>query len=238
MKKPDIQTQALIAKVHALNLPPAHTRSVHELRTGPTPYGYVSNAPIKKIIDVPIPVSSGTIDLRLYIPDGKGPFPVFINLHGGGWVLGSISSNQGECRVICKQANCIVIAVDYHLAPEYKFPVPFNDCYEATEWVVNNIEKYNGDPKKIAIGGMSAGANLAAAVALKARDQKAFPLVAQVLMVPAVDYNFDADSYRTYAEGFILTTSLVKWYWNHYLRDEKDRENPYACPLRAFSHAD
>jgi acetyl esterase len=235
MNKPDLQTEALLAKEHKRNLPATQTRSIHELRTSASPYGYISNAQIKKIVDIPIVVTSGTINLRLYIPNGKGPFPVFIYLHGGGWTLGSISSGQGECREICNQANCIVVAVDYHLAPEYKFPIPFNDCYEATEWISKNIKKYNGDPNRIVIGGMSAGGNLAAAVALKARDQKNFSLAAQVLVVPAVDCNFDKESYQIYSDGFILTTPLVKWYWNNYLKNEKDKKNPYACPLQASS---
>jgi acetyl esterase len=234
---PDTQTQAVLDEVASWGFAPAHTRSVNDLRTGKSAYGYESTASIKEVKDVTIQASSGPLDIRLYIPHGDGPFPILINLHGGGWVLGSLGSNRCTCEELCSRTPCMVIAVDYHLAPEAKFPVAFNDCYEATEWVVNNIARYNGDASKIVVGGMSAGGNLAAAVALKARDEQSFKLAGQLLMVPVVDCNFETESYKKYAQGYLLTSELMKWYWNHYLSCAADGMHPYASPLRATSHA-
>lgn len=231
----DAQTRAYLNKINTLRFIPIEKLPLSVLRTSPSPYGYESKALIKKTEQISIPGPSGEIPLRIYTPEGQGPFPVFVNFHGGGWTLGGLHNCDGFCAEICNRAQCIVVSVDYHLAPEYKFPKPLLDCYTATQWAAENISKYNGDPKKIAVGGDSAGGNLATAVALMARDKKSINLCCQVLMYPVTNYNFSTDSYQAFAEGYMLTTSTMKWMWENYLSADADGSNPYASPLQEAS---
>ena len=127
--------------------------------------------PVAKVEEYWIPVENGEIKVRIYTPEGEGVFPVFIYLHGGGWVLGDFETVYVPCRSLANQAECIVVCVDYRRAPEYKFPTPLEDCYEAATWVADHAREWGGDPTRIAIGGDSAGGNLAASVTMKARDQ-------------------------------------------------------------------
>ena len=165
----------------------------------------------------------------------RGPFPVFVTFHGGGWVTGSLNNHDGICRELCAQANYLVVSVDYRLAPENKFPTPLNDCYQATLWVENNIQSYNRDPQKIVVGGDSEGGNLAAAVALNAREENKPSIKAEVLIYPALDNNFETESYIKYANGFFQTKSSCKWFWSQYLKDKNDANNSNAAPLKAKS---
>lgn len=233
--KLDVQSQIFLDAVNSVDRPPLESLPLAVIRAGKSPYGYISTAPIAKIEDITIPGTVGEIPVRIYTPYGEGPFSVFVTFHGGGWALGTLDGHDGFCREICSQARCIVVSVDYHRAPEYKFPVPLDDCYTATKWTIQTIAAYGGNPDKIAIGGDSAGGNLAAAVALMARDKHAFSLTAQVLLYPATNYDFTTESYHNYQKGYMLTTAQVKWFWSLYLRSEDDAHNPYACPLRAES---
>lgn len=180
-----------------------------------------------------IPGPHGEIPIRLYTPQGDGPFPVLVYLHGGGWVVGNLETVDFTCRHVCNAANCIVVSVNYRHAPEHKFPAAADDAYAATQWVSDNAVSFNGDPKRIAVGGASAGGNLAAVVALMARARGTPQLIYQWLMVPVTDYSFDTPSYRENAEGYGLTRDGMRWFWNHYLPTEADGQHVYASPLRA-----
>lgn len=185
-----------------------------------------------KVEDFYIPVKDGEIKLRVYTPNEKESLPVFVYLHGGGWVAGDIQAVDTLCQNIAHDAECIVVAVEYRLAPTHKFPVPLEDCYEATKWVAENSSMLNADKTKIAIGGDSAGGNIAAAVVIMAQKFNNLSLVAQVLVYPVVDLTltFKAQSYRDNAEGYLLTTEGVFWATQMYLRDEIDRYNVFASP--------
>ena len=172
------------------------------------------------------------LPVRIYTPDGKGPLPILVFFHGGGWVSGDLDTHDAPCRALANGAGCIVVAVDYRLAPEHKFPTAAEDCYAATKWVVLNAASFGGDPKRIAVGGDSAGGNLAAAVAQMATDRGAPTLKYQLLLYPVTNYSYDTSSYRTNAEGYLLTRGSMEWFWNHYLSNPNDGENPYASPLR------
>jgi acetyl esterase len=175
----------------------------------------------------------GIVPVRVYTPHGQGPFPILVYLHGGGWVTGSLETADPACRHFANAIGCIVCAVDYRLSPEHKFPTPVYDAYAATRWASAHANEWNGEPTRLAIGGTSAGANLAAAVTLLVRERQEFALTFQLLIVPPTKYEFDTVSSRENADGYDLTRGAVKWSWHHYLTSSSDGTNPLASPLRA-----
>ncbi len=189
--------------------------------------------PVARVEDVAIPGAEGEIPARVYTPEGEGPFPLLVFFHGGGWVLGDLESADFDCRAIANAAGCVVVSVDYRLAPEHTFPAPAEDAYEATRWVAENAIHLGGRGEAVAVGGMSAGGNLAAAVALMARDRGGPALACQLLVVPATDCGCDTASYAENGDDYILTRGEMEWFWRHYLATPEDRDHPYACPLRA-----
>ena len=188
---------------------------------------------VARVEDRCIPGPDGEIPVRVYTPTGAGPFPVLVWFHGGGWVVGSIDGTDGTCRHLANGAGCVVVSVGYQLAPEAKFPAPAEDCYAATSWVADNSAALNTDPQRSAVGGSSAGGNLAAVVALMARDRGGPLLVHQLLVYPVTERNFDTESYRENGEGYGLSRESMAWYWDLYLRDDADAEDPYAAPMMA-----
>jgi acetyl esterase len=171
------------------------------------------------------------IRIRIYIPEGNGPFPIIIYYHGGGWVLGNLDGADPSCRVLANKTKSVVVSVDYRLAPEFKFPIPAEDSYAALEWVKKNATNINGNASKIIVAGDSAGGNLATVVAMMSRDRKGPDITAQVLIYPVTDLSYDTESYFEFAEGYALNRNLMKWFGNHYIRNEEDRTNPYVAPL-------
>ncbi len=231
----DPQAQALLDKMRAAGIPPFHTLPVADARQAMTDLFGVAKQPVPvyRIEDRDIPGTAGPIPIRIYTPVGDGPFPVLVYFHGGGWVLGSLETHDPICRELTRAVGCIVVSVDYRLAPEHPFPVPLEDCYAAVCWVAQYASDLNGDAQRIAVGGDSAGGNLAAAVALTARDRGLPSLAYQLLIYPVLDYAFDTDSYREYGDGYFLTQDMMAWFWQHYLRDATYGVSPQASPLRA-----
>lgn len=188
---------------------------------------------VASVNEVNIPVDDGSeITLRMYTPNGTGPFPVFVYYHGGGWVLGDLDVVDPILRAVTNSAECLVVSVDYRLAPENKFPVAPEDCYAATKWVAENISRYNGDPSRLAVGGDSAGGNLAAVVPLMAKDRQGPDIAFQVLLYPVTDFSFQSQSYKENSKGYYLETDAMHWFANHYL-SENDKLHPYASPILA-----
>jgi acetyl esterase/lipase len=176
----------------------------------------------------------GQIPIRIYTPTGSTPLGALVYFHGGGWVLGSVDTHDVLCRSIANAAGCVVVSVDYRLAPEHKFPAAPEDCYAATKWVAANAVELGSDPRKLAVGGDSAGGNLATVVALMARDRGGPELCYQLLFYPAISAANDTASQREFAaDGFVLSRADMEWFWNHYLSRPADRSNPYACPNAA-----
>jgi acetyl esterase len=194
--------------------------------------------PVALIEDRTIPGPDGAIPVRVYTPGVHGPYPAAIYFHGGGWVIGDIDTHDPVCRALANAAGCVVISVGYRLAPEHKFPAAAEDAYAVTEYCATRAAEFDVDPARIAVAGDSAGGNLAAVVALMARDRGGPVLSYQALIYPVTDCNFDRDSFRDNATGYFLTTASMRWFWNHYLRNEADGAEPYASPLRAASLAD
>jgi acetyl esterase/lipase len=181
-----------------------------------------------------IRVPGGDVRLRIYRPSGNGPFPLLAFFHGSGFVLCSLDTHDGMCRNLCAGAGCVVVLVDYRLAPEHKYPAGLDDCVFATRWIADHASELEGDAKRLAIGGDSAGGNLAAAAALRLRDQGGPPLVGQLLIYPVTDYHTPGTrSYRENAEGYGLTRDTMVWFWDHYLSDASQAADPFVSPLRA-----
>ena len=190
-------------------------------------------ASVGKVIDRKIPGPGGEIPLRVYVPEGQGPFPMLVYFHGGGWVIGSIETHDPICRTLTNAAGCITVSVDYRLAPEHTFPAAIDDAYAATEWAAANAAELGGTGSAIAVGGDSAGGNLAAVVAQMARDRDGPALAYQVLVYPITDCAFDTPSYVADPTGYLLSKEVMAWFWDHYVPDEADRTNPLVSPLRA-----
>jgi acetyl esterase len=163
---------------------------------------------------------------------------VLVFYHGGGWVIGDLYTHDGICRSIVNAAGCAVASVDYRLAPEFKYPVPVEDSYAGLLWVVANATRLGLDSARIAVGGDSAGGNLAAVMALLARDRRGPRLLLQILVYPVTNYDFGTASYRENGTGFVLTTDDMRWFWRHYLSREEQGREMTASPIRAKSLAD
>ena len=224
----------------------------------PGPYGDV---PVRVYVPVaphpnPLPVGEGilrqaqderahrALDSRLRGNDGGGAgtaeggagttgLPVCVWFHGGGWVVGSIATNDPTCRALANAAGAIVVSVDYRLAPEHRFPIPLDDCYAATEWAAANAAAFGGDASRLAVAGSSAGGNLAAAVALRARDEGGPRLAHQSLICPVVDTDLERRSYIENGEGYGLNYDTMVYFLQCYVRDEADASNPYVAPMAA-----
>lgn len=209
-------------------LPVAEGRALYRAMQPAAPQIAVGN-----VADRTIPGPGGDLPIRIYTPKGEGPFPVCVHFHGGGWVIGDLDTHDAQCRDLCNLANCIVVAVDYRLAPEHPYPAAAEDCYAATVWTANNAASINADPSRIAVAGDSAGGNLAAVVSQMARDRKGPRIAMQVLVYPVTDAGFDTPSYRDNAEGYLLTRDSMHWFWDHYCPKAADRAHPYAAPARA-----
>ena len=234
----DPQVAGLLKQMAALKVPELHTlgaKAARELFDGPS-MKLLMGKPEKvaKVEDLKIPGSAGQIPIRVYTPEGKGPFPVFVYLHGGGFVVGTIALGENLCRVVANKASCVAVSVEYRLAPEHKFPAAVDDAYEATKWAAKNANQINGDPNRIAVGGDSAGGNLSAVVSLRARDEgEKFP-VYQVLMYPVTQQDMHATGSRTeFSEGYFLTGGDMLWFGDQYFEKNQNRRVPYASPLLA-----
>lgn len=188
--------------------------------------------PVASLVDRTMPGPAGAIPVRIYTPAGEGPLPVLLYFHGGGWVIGSPDTVHPTCSLLANRAGAVVVSVDYRMAPEHKFPAAAEDCYAATAWVAENARSFGGDPQRIAVSGDSAGGNLAAVVALMARE-KGYPQLAyQVLIYPVTDHSFDTPSYRENGTDYFLTTAMMEWFWNHYINGDEDGRDWRASPLQ------
>ena len=229
----------MLDQLGALHLPSqselgvAGARELAELaaQMGPPP------APVAAVEDRVIETPGAQIPVRVYTPAGTPPFPVAVCFHGGGFVLGSLDSHDGGARRLANASGCVVVSVGYRLAPEHPFPAAVEDAYAATRWVAEHARELNGDPRRIAVAGESAGGNLAAVVALLARDRGGPALGFQLLVYPAVDMEGEYASRTENGEGYLLSLEDMRWYEGKYLKDRSERADVRASPFRASSHA-
>jgi acetyl esterase len=189
-----------------------------------------------RVEDHEVAVDGGRIPVRVLVPP-QGARGVIVYYHGGGWVIGDLDTHDTLCRQLTAEAGVSVIAVDYRLAPEHKFPAAVDDSWAATRWIVAHAAELNVDAGRLAVGGDSAGGNLAAVVALLARDAGGPVIRLQALLYPVTDTNTETESYRTNADGFLLTKESMRWFFDHYVKTEADAADWRLSPLRTPSLA-
>jgi len=236
----DADAAAVFAAFQEAGRPPYETVSPAEARelylggravTNPEPPELSSVAPLT------IPSSTGSIPARIYTPKtlrkANGLAPALMFFHGGGWVIGDLDSHDVVCRKLAHEGELLVISVDYRLAPEHKFPAAVDDAVAATKWIAENAKQLGIDAARLTVGGDSAGGNLAAVVALAARDGGGPQIAGQVLIYPATDFAMSHPSHREPETSVLLTHSVIKWFCNHYLRGAGDIDNWKASPARA-----
>ncbi|SON63356.1 Carboxylesterase NlhH [Mycobacterium simulans] len=176
--------------------------------------------------EVPVPV-------RVYRPDAAGPLPILVYAHGGGFVFCNLDSHDGLCRNLANLVPAVVVSVAYRLAPENSWPAAAEDVYAVACWASDHAAALGGDTRRLAVGGDSAGGNLAAGTALMARDRGGPALAGQLLLYPMIAADFDTASYRLYGQGYYNPKPALQWYWDCYVPAADDRLHPYASPLRA-----
>jgi acetyl esterase len=186
-----------------------------------------------RVADRHVGVDHDSIAVRVYTPEGEGPFPAYLYIHGGGFWLGNLDMFESGCRFLCHDVPCVVVSVDYRLAPEHRYPTAPEDCYAALLWLVDHAAELDVDPARIAVGGGSAGGNLAAVVALMARDRGGPALAIQVLEIPVTDLTMSQPSVEENGEGYMLTREGMAQYVNYYLASPDQATESYASPLLA-----
>ena len=230
--QPDVQH--LLDAMKALNLPRIETMSVVEARAFAV--SMASERPpgpkVGEVIDGLLPGAAGDLTYRLYRPASSGPHGIVVYFHGGGWVLGSHDSDDPFCRDICVRSDAIVVSVGYRHAPEARFPAAAEDGFAAVRWIAANAAALGAELGRLAVCGWSAGGNVAAVVCQIARDAGGPRIAGQALVTPVIDCDFTRESYAANAEGYVLTTPLMRWFWDHYA-DPAERADPKASPLRA-----
>lgn len=235
--QPDPQMQVVLDAMKALDAKPLHTLSVSDARTQASAADAartvqrdkkISPLPEAKVAtkDIAIPTAAGALPARVYIPEGKGPFPVVLYFHGGGWVVADINTYDATPRALALGAKAIVVSADYHHAPESKFPAQHDDAWAAYTWTVENIHTLNGDASRIAVAGESAGANLAANVALMAKEKKTTLPVHQLLVYPIAGNDMNTPSYQENANASPLGKADMEWFVANVFKSKEQTSDP------------
>lgn len=234
----DKDMAVVLTELQGLNPKHIASLSAEDARSQPTPADAVAAllrernqnmAPLStgKTKDRAIPGPGGTLPIRIYTPEGRGPFPVIVYFHGGGWVIATIDTYDSSAWALAKAARAIVVSVEYRKAPEHKFPAAHEDAYAAYQWVLRNAESFGGDPAMVAVAGESAGGNLAAAVCLMARGRGELLPVHQALIYPVAGYDLNTPSYQENAQAKPLDKSMMVWFFEKYLNNPSDGRNPW-----------
>ncbi|MFL6125944.1 alpha/beta hydrolase [Actinophytocola sp.] len=229
----DPQVAALRAERMARGATPLYEMTLDEARAADLAdirAGGGTAEPVFEVTDATFPGPAGELPVRLYRPCADRPLRTLVYFFGGGWTLGGIDTSDGVCRALANAAGCLVVTPGYRLAPELPFPAAVHDCLAAVAWVRENAGRLGADPDRIAVGGDSAGGNLAAVVAQQTRDR---PLAAQLLVYPNTCYHADTRSLRDNDDRWMFNRHSVDWYWRNYLTDPADGRDPRVSPLLA-----
>lgn len=231
----DPQMQGLLDAFGALKLPPYEELTAETFRVLADAKRVTrgQSETVAEVSDRLIPGNGPDIKVRLYRPHAEGVLPALVYFHGGGFVLGDLDSHDNLCRALSNGLGALVVAVDYRRAPEARFPAAFDDAWDALKWVAEHVGELAIDPSRLMVGGDSAGANLAANVCLKARDNNGPAIAHQLLFYPVCDNDLSRDSYREMGSGYFLETEMMRWFWEQYLGAPEDADKPYCCPLKA-----
>jgi acetyl esterase len=229
------EIKALLDQMGAWDRPPLEEQSVEQARAFHIQDAAVLNGPaaaVAGVEDQMVPGPAGELPLRVYTPEGEPPFPVVVWFHGGGWVVGTLDTYDPLCRALAAAVPAVVVSAGYRLAPEHRWPAAVEDAYAATLWASRNAARLGGAQHRLAVAGDSAGGNLAAVVALGARDRGGPAIAFQLLVYPVLDATAETASWHEFAAGFHLTAAGMRWYWAHYL-GPADGAAPDASPARA-----
>ena len=228
----DPQVATLLQQLEALGAPKLPTLSHAEARIASEQMVLLAGEPIPvgSVRDVAIPVEDAEIGARVYTPDGDGPHPVVVLFHGGGWVICSLETHDNLARSICRDADAVVVSVDYRMAPEHRFPTAAHDCFAATKWVAEHASSLGADASRLAVCGDSAGGSLSAVVTQMARDRGGPAISYAALIYPSVDMTANGGSLDENATGYYLETDHMEWFMNHYLT-MAERSDALASPL-------
>ncbi len=210
------------------SMPPQAARALFDALATQRPPGPA----VGEIVDGTLPGAAAELKYRLYRPATAGPHPVAVYYHGGGWVLGSHDSDDPLCRDLCVRSDSIIVSVDYRHAPEARFPAAVDDAFAALRWVSSHAEALGGQPGPVAVAGWSAGANLASVVCQLARDAGGPAIAGQLLITPVTDADMTRHSYQQNGECYLLTSAMLRWFFDHYV-DVANRADPRVAPLRA-----
>lgn len=235
--KPNAQMQAVLDELAKLNPKPLGSVPASEARKQPTPADAVKGLlktqgkpttpeQVASVVDRSIDGPGGPIAIRIYTPEGDGPFPVIVYYHGGGWVIADLDVYDATPRAMANAADAVVVSAHYRQAPENKFPAAHEDAFAAYEWALENAEQLNGAPDRVAVMGESAGGNLAATVSVQARDKGIQMPVHQVLVYPIAGYDFDTESYKENANAKPLNRAGMMWFFEEYLNSPADGNSP------------
>ena len=236
----DPQAAALIALMAQRQIPPTHTLTPADARRMYLERRFFSQPEPPAVAEVRALKSAGGVPLRLYRPAGSESaalLPVLVYFHGGGWTMGDLDTHDVLCRQLCNGAGVAVVSVDYRMGPEHRFPAAVDDCVEATRWVRAQAAALAIDPRRVAVGGDSAGGNLAAVVSLVLRDAGDAALAFQLLIYPATDMRCTAPSHSRNGQGYVLTADTVAYFRGHYMPDPTQWPEWRASPLLAADHS-
>lgn len=228
---PDVEM--LLQGMAAVGAPPIWQSTVEEARAGGPMIAAMAgeSIPVGSVENITIPVDGDTsVGARVYTPSGDGPFPVVVFFHGGGWVVCDLDTHDNPCRQICRDAEAVVVSIDYRMGPEFRFPTAPHDCFAATQWVAANAASLNADASRLAVCGDSAGGNLSAAVSHMARDAGGPPITFAALIYPATDMADRSGSMIENAEGYFLELKGMEWFMGHYINEDQ-LADPLASPL-------
>lgn len=233
----DPQIAAIIEDLDS-GFPPVHTMTGEQARAAIRARVSAPSEPepVASVVDRVIPGPDGPLTVRVYRPAAATAdhTPTMVFAHGGGWVFCDLDSHDGLCRAFANEMGAVIVAVHYRRASEEgQWPAAAEDVYAATRWAAEHIDDLGGDPAALLVGGDSAGGNLAAVTALMARDRGGPALAGQVLLYPVICADFDTESYRLFGDGYYNPKPALQWYWDQYVPNAADRENPYASPLHA-----
>ena len=238
------QMQAVLDQLLVLGGKPIEQLTPQEARRQPTPADAVrallikrgrgsEPEPVARIEDKFIPGPGGDIEIRIYTPDGVGPFPVILYIHGGGWVIADLNVYDSSPRALANAAKAVVISTHYRLAPEYPFPASHEDTFAAYRWALDNAKTFNGNANRVAVVGESAGGNMAASICLMAREQSVPAPVYQVLIYPVVGTDEKTPSFQENANAKPLSKAMMEWFGKHEFQKRQDRQDPRIDLLNA-----
>lgn len=233
---PDPDTAALLRRLNAAGAPELAQKTPQEVRAWMQAMvldtALADPPPVAELREFRLPVEGATIGARLYRPEGDGPLPLLVYFHAGGYVFGDLDTLDGFCRIMAHHAGCLVLSVDYRLAPEHRFPLPLEDCYQATLWVTGNAAELGADPARIAVGGDSSGGTMATVVCHLAHQRGGPAICHQFLWYPGVGSLGPTESVEAYARGYFLENDLMIWSMRNYLASPDDMTDPRVQPIR------